>query len=85
MKRQTRTITVVPGNTRKVVKNAMMTDETKRAIAKAIAKCTEEQPEIVRCKDCKYVECEGIGGFLVCDLSGFSHYPEFFCADGERR
>lgn len=41
--------------------------------------------ELVRCKDCKYVECEGVGGFLVCELSGFSHYPEFFCADAERR
>ena len=40
---------------------------------------------IVRCKDCKYVECEGVEGFLVCDLSGFSHSPEFFCADGERK
>lgn len=44
-----------------------------------------KQPDIVRCKDCKYVECEGVEGFLVCDLSGFSHSPEFFCADGERR
>ena len=43
-----------------------------------------KQPKIVRCKDCKYVECEGVEGFLVCDLSGFSHSPEFFCADGER-
>lgn len=41
--------------------------------------------ELVRCKDCKYVECEGVEGFLVCDLSGFSHSPEFFCADGERK
>ena len=44
-----------------------------------------EQSQIVRCKDCKYVECEGVEGFLVCDISGFSHLPEFFCADGERR
>lgn len=45
----------------------------------------KEQPQIVRCKDCKYVECEGVEGFLVCDISGFSHLPEFFCADGERK
>lgn len=43
------------------------------------------QPAIVRCKDCQNVECEGVEGFLVCDLSGFSHPPEFFCADGERK
>ena len=43
----------------------------------------KSQPQIVRCLDCKYVECEGVEGFLVCDLSGFSHSPEFFCADGE--
>ena len=45
----------------------------------------DRDAEIVRCKDCKHVECEGVKGFLVCDLSGFSHSPEFFCADGERR
>ena len=45
----------------------------------------EKRPEVVRCKDCKYVECEGVEGFLVCDLSGFSHSPDFYCADGERK
>ena len=44
----------------------------------------DRDAEIVRCKDCKNVECEGVEGFLVCELSGFSHHPEFFCADGER-
>ena len=46
---------------------------------------TYSEQELIRCKDCKYVECEGVEGFLVCDLSGFSHSPEFFCADGERK
>ena len=45
----------------------------------------EKRPEVVRCKNCKYVECEGVEGFLVCDLSGFSHSPDFYCADGERK
>ena len=45
----------------------------------------EEIHELVRCKDCKNVECEGVEGLLVCEMSGFSHSPEFFCADGERK
>ena len=56
-------------------KNAMLADALE---------LLKSQPQIVRCKDCKYVECEGVEGFLVCDMSGFSHSPEFFCADGER-
>ena len=57
-----------------------------RAVLSADAlELLKERQQIVRCKDCKYVECEGVEGFLVCDLSGFSHSPEFFCADGERK
>lgn len=52
---------------------------------KVISTFLLKKHELVRCKDCKYVECEGVEGFLVCDLSGFSHLPEFFCADGERK
>lgn len=41
----------------------------------------EGQPEIVRCKDCKYYSwhtdsCDHIGGIVSKD---------FFCADGERK
>ena len=45
---------------------------------------TVDAVPVIRCKDCKYVECEGIEGYLVCDLSGFPHHPEYYCADGER-
>ena len=40
--------------------------------------------EVVCCKDCKYVECEGANGKLVCDMTGFSHSPNYYCADGEK-
>lgn len=38
----------------------------------------KEQPQIVRCKDCKHKELceEKIGGKII---------PDWFCADGERR
>lgn len=39
--------------------------------------------ELIRCKDCKYKECEGRNGFIVCDITGESHQPNWFCADGE--
>lgn len=40
---------------------------------------------IVRCKDCRFKECEGRNGFIVCDITGESHQLEWFCADGERK
>ena len=42
------------------------------------------QPEIVPCKDCRFKDCEGREGFIVCDITGESHKPDFFCAYGER-
>lgn len=60
--------------------------DAKEQISDAIHETAKQfRQTIVRCKDCKYVECEGVEGFLVCDLSGFSHSPEFFCADGDRK
>ncbi len=40
---------------------------------------------VVRCKDCVNKECFGRDGKIVCDLDGFIHEPDWFCADGERR
>ena len=40
--------------------------------------------KIVRCKNCRFKECEGRNGLIVCDITGESHQPEWFCADGER-
>ena len=58
--------------------------EANKQISDAIHETAKQfRQTIVLCKDCKDVECEGVEGFLVCDLSGFSHSPEFFCADGE--
>lgn len=41
--------------------------------------------EVVRCKDCINKECFGRDGKIVCDLDGFLHDPDWFCADGERK
>lgn len=65
--------------------NLLKDQEAEDILGKIGEEHLKEQEAVVRCKDCKYVECEGVEGFLVCDLSGFSHRPEFFCADGERR
>ena len=39
---------------------------------------------VVRCKDCKYMECRNRYGGIVCGLNGNSHNENHFCADGER-
>ena len=48
-----------------------------------------EQPEIVRCKDCKHwyfadnrIPCEQEN---VCGRNGVVVTPDWFCADGERK
>lgn len=40
-------------------------------------------PELIRCKDCDNQECEGYNGYIVCGITGESHPPTWFCADGE--
>lgn len=45
----------------------------------------KEQPDVVRCKDCKYGEPWGV--LIGCGKSkgfGITHNPDWFCADGER-
>lgn len=41
----------------------------------------KEQPEIVRCKDCRWYD-EKIS---FCDNCNLPREPAFFCADGDRR
>ena len=43
-----------------------------------------EKTEIIRCKDCRWQECEGREGRIVCGEDGSSHAPDWYCADGER-
>ena len=55
-------------------------------------KYLKEQPEIVRCKNCKYCVKE-LNGELFCDILAVGYEPlgskkvneDWFCADGERR
>lgn len=43
-------------------------------------------PKIVRCKDCKNKEKDGISeGFHYCNINGLQVTDEWFCADGERK
>lgn len=39
------------------------------------------EPEIIRCKDCKYYAGEG----MYCALDIMVHYDHFFCYHAERR
>lgn len=61
----------------------------KEYIIQAVAEETIKQfdelyaPELVRCKDCKLKECNGRNGTIVCNITGESHNPDWFCADGE--
>lgn len=46
----------------------------------------KKQPEIIRCKDCKYGEhmCQPWSD-IVCTQNRATHIPDWFCADGERK
>lgn len=50
-----------------------------------LVKKVSKTSKIVRCKNCIYKECEGRDGLIVCDITGESHEPEWFCAYGGRR
>ncbi len=41
------------------------------------------QPEIVRCKECKWNS--GSENFPYCQIMSAGRKPDWFCADGERR
>ncbi len=51
----------------------------------------KEQPEIVRCKDCKHWSAERINDYNKCKrwinvgVNNFATMGDWFCADGERR
>lgn len=45
----------------------------------------EIKGEIVRCKDCKHKEKDGISeGYHYCNINGLQVTDDWFCADGER-
>ena len=46
----------------------------------------KEQEAVVRCKDCKHKEKDGISeGFHYCNVNGLQVTDAWFCADGERK
>jgi len=56
--------------------------------AKKILELLKGQPEIVRCKDCKFNsgKCNGLYlQFVTCYKTGSPHKEDWFCADGERQ
>lgn len=55
-----------------------------RADGASVGRGFRQMQELVRCKNCKLQECEGRNGMIVCDITGESHEPDWFCADGER-
>ena len=66
------------------VKN--MVNVAQNSVEEMLIQLPSAQPEIIRCKDCKYWEREGTKG--VCnDLYGFGRYwnPDDFCSYAERR
>lgn len=58
--------------------------ETMTLIAETIS-LLKEQPEIVRCKDCKHgTYVVGVGMLPFVKRCGVDHELDWFCADGER-
>ena len=67
-------------------KELLKEQEVKQHISDAIHETAKQfRRQIVMCKDCRFKECEGRNGLIVCDITGESHQPEWFCADGKRR
>lgn len=52
-------------------------------ITEKFEKELNKQPEIVRCKDCKYYT--NVDGYMYCIKMHEYPYFEWFCADGERK
>ena len=44
----------------------------------------ESQPEIVRCRECRYEAGMDQYGGCMCDIDDEHHSLDWFCADGER-
>lgn len=44
----------------------------------------KSQPEIVRCRECRYNACTDLSGHCMCDLDDEYHPLDWFCADGEK-
>ena len=60
---------------------ALSADEVARAVENAP---TVDAVEVVRCKDCKFWECDAIFPDGWC-RGKHQGNPNWFCADGERR
>ena len=61
--------------------------EHRESVKMAIA-MLKEQPDIVRCRDCKhygYKDMTNVDGFCYCLKRHEYPNPDWFCADGKRR
>lgn len=57
-------------------------------VMRAALELLKEQPDIVRCKDCKhygYHNMTNVDGFCYCLKRHEYPHPDWFCADGKRR
>ena len=57
----------------------------KTVMQREALKLLKEQPEIVRCRECKYGE--KVNSVYLCGKTrgfGLSHAPDWYCADGEK-
>lgn len=60
------------------------TDDELKMFAHDAIVLLKEETKIVRCKDCKHFEPDGI--YTMCYLhNGLSQNADWYCADGERR
>lgn len=52
----------------------------------AIKHLPSAQPEIIKCKDCKYASLKDNGKYIYCQrTSSFPWHDDSFCSDAERR
>ena len=60
-------------------------DSEVRLLAKDTLELMKEQPEIVRCRDCKHYYTKGFpAGMGSCDATLEVGYDDWFCGDGEK-
>ena len=65
-----------------ILKHSKLNIPTRNAMENAV-RLLKDQPEIVRCKDCKRLEYKGMA--KVCPWIDVMVNENWFCADGEKK